>query len=293
VRGFDEFMQDALYGERGFYATGAGPGRRGADFITSPELGPLFGAVVANALAAWWHDLGQPDPYVVIEAGAGRGALRDAVLANTTAPLQYLTVEFADPWPDHGHVVMANELLDNLPFKIVEQTNDGWREVLVSDNGYVLGEPVRGFDPLRAQNGTRLPWHTRAVEWVERARNTAERVALVDYGTRATEELVGREWLRTYRAHGRGGDPLTDPGSQDITCDVAFDQLAPHRITTQADWLRAHGIDALVEQARATWTERAAIGDLEALKARSRVTEADALLDLDGLGSFLVAEWVP
>ncbi|MEY2425650.1 MAG: hypothetical protein QOI61_1222 [Actinomycetota bacterium] len=286
-------MQDALYGERGFYATGAGPGRRGADFITSPELGPLFGAVVANALAAWWHDLGQPDPYVVIEAGAGRGALRDAVLANTTAPLQYLTVEFADPWPDHGHVVMANELLDNLPFKIVEQTNDGWREVLVSDNGYVLGEPVRGFDPLRAQNGTRLPWHTRAVEWVERARNTAERVALVDYGTRATEELVGREWLRTYRAHGRGGDPLTDPGSQDITCDVAFDQLAPHRITTQADWLRAHGIDALVEQARATWTERAAIGDLEALKARSRVTEADALLDLDGLGSFLVAEWVP
>nr|MBA2608206.1 hypothetical protein [Actinomycetota bacterium] len=55
--------------------------------------------------------------------------------------------------------------------------------------------------------------------------------------------------------------------------------------------LRAHGIDGLVAAARATWRERAAIGDLEALKARSRVSEADALLDPSGAGGFLVAEW--
>ena len=56
-------------------------------------------------------------------------------------------------------------------------------------------------------------------------------------------------------------------------------------------WLRAHGIDELVEEGRAIWRERAAIGDLEAMRARSRVTEADALLDPAGLGAFRVLEW--
>ena len=43
--------------------------------------------------------------------------------------------------------------------------------------------------------------------------------------------------------------------------------------------------------ARATWNERAHLGDLEAVKARSRVSEGDALLDASGLGAFRVLEW--
>jgi SAM-dependent MidA family methyltransferase len=271
--GFDVFMDDALYGVNGFYRQRRGAGRRGADFITSPEVGPLFGAVFANALEAWGARR-------VVEAGAGRGALRDAILANSRTPLDYTTVEFDDPWPGSADVVIANELLDNLPFKIVD--GDG-REVLVANGAFVA----------RSSAETWLPVHTRAIEWIERAKATAPRVVCVDYGVATTNELIGREWLRTYREHGRGGDPLHNPGSQDITADVAFDQLAPDRLTTQAEWLRVHGIDALVDAARATWKERAAIGDLEALKARSRVSEADALLDPAGLGGFLVAEWVP
>ena len=47
---FAEVMEQALYDpESGFYATSGVAGRRG-DFITSPEVGPLFGAVVARAL---------------------------------------------------------------------------------------------------------------------------------------------------------------------------------------------------------------------------------------------------
>ncbi len=280
--GFDVFMDAALYGANGFYATGRGAGRRGADFITSPEVGPLFGAVIANALG---------DARVVIEAGAGRGALRDAILA--VAPsLEYITVEYDDPWPGDADVIIANELLDNLPFKIVERAGDEWFELLVADGTFVRGDAVDFA--ADAPDGTRLPWHTSAQLWVTRACLSADRVVLFDYGTRTTAELVGREWLRTYRAHGRGGEPLADPGSQDITCDVAFDQLPPpDALTTQAEWLRAHGIDALVDAARATWTERAHIGDLAALKARSRVTESEALLDSAGLGGFLVADYVP
>ncbi len=279
---FDVFMESALYGPKGFYARGRGAGRRGADFITSPEVGPLFGAVVARALG---------DARLVVEAGAGGGALRDAILA-VRRDIEYVTVEFDDPWPDgNADVVIANELLDNLPFKIVERVGDEWVELLVAGGEFVRGGTL-AFD-VDAPAGTRLPVHTRAREWVQRARATARRVVLFDYGTRTTAELIGREWLRTYREHGRGGDPLHEPGSQDITTDVAFDQLGDARITTQAEWLRAQGIDELVAEARATWTERAAIGDLAALKARSRVNEADALVDPEGLGGFLVAEYVP
>jgi SAM-dependent MidA family methyltransferase len=282
--GFDVFMEQALYGPDGFYARGRGAGRRGADFITSPEVGPLFGAVIANALADW-------DARVVIEAGAGRGALRDAVLAAARTPLEYLTVEFDDPWPGDADVVIANELLDNLPCKIVERTTDGWREVCVDGNAFVLGDAVDFVADVPV--GARVPWHTAAQLWVERACLSADRVLLFDYGTPTTAELADREWLRTYREHGRGAGPLDAPGTQDITTDVAFDQLSPDALTIQADWLRAHGIDALVDEARTVWQERAHLGDLEALKARSRVNEAEALLDPKGLGSFLVAEYVP
>ena len=85
---------------------------------------------------------------------------------------------------------------------------------------------------------------------------------------------------------------LDDLGRQDITCDVAVNQLPPASANTaQAEWLRSHGLDALVAEGRATWTERASVGDLEAIKARSRVTEADALTDPSGLGAFRVIEW--
>ncbi len=320
--GFDDFMDTALYGGGGFYSSGSAPGRRGAAFLTSPEIGPLFGAVVARALDAWWHQLGQPSPFPVVEAGGGRGSLATAILAakpRCADALHYVVVERAAParteaativdaraeLPEPGSlgmtgVVLANELLDNLVFKVVERAHDGWRELRVVRDGdryaFGMGEKVPRFDHIHAEVGARIPWHTAAIQWLSRARCVFEQshIALIDYGTRTTDELArwaGRDWLRTYRDLGRGKDPLREPGSQDITTDIAFVQLAPHSLSTQADWLRAHGIDGLVAAARATWRERAAIGDLEALKARSRVSEAHALLDPSGPGGFLVAEW--
>ena len=77
---FDQFMSLALYGEAGFYTRHGQAGRRG-DFITSPEIGPLFGAVVARALDDWWRELGCPAPFTVVEVGAGPGTLARSVLA--------------------------------------------------------------------------------------------------------------------------------------------------------------------------------------------------------------------
>jgi SAM-dependent MidA family methyltransferase len=104
-----------------------------------------------------------------------------------------------------------------------------------------------------------------------------------------------REWVRTYRRHGRGGAPLEHLGEQDVTCEVAVDQLAafrpPSSDRSQADFLREHGIDALADAARRHWHERAHIGDLDALAARSRIGESAALTDPSGLGAFRVLEW--
>ena len=85
---------------------------------------------------------------------------------------------------------------------------------------------------------------------------------------------------------------LDVPGKQDITADVAVDQLPePDAVRTQAQFLQRFGIDELVEEGRAAWTSAAARADLEAVRMRSRPVEAEALLDPAGLGGFTVLEW--
>jgi SAM-dependent MidA family methyltransferase len=120
---------------------------------------------------------------------------------------------------------------------------------------------------------------------------------VVDYVSR-TAELAARPtrtWLRTYRGHERGDPPLEGPGTQDVTVEVCIDQLErirqPTRVETQADFLRAHGMAELVEEGKRIWRERAAVGDLDAIRGRSRISEAEALSDPTGLGAFRVVEW--
>lgn len=83
---FDRFMELALYGEGGFFAAGHGAGRAGRDFVTSPEVGPLFGVCMARALDRMWHELDEPDPFLVIEAGAGNGRLARGVAGRAPVP---------------------------------------------------------------------------------------------------------------------------------------------------------------------------------------------------------------
>jgi SAM-dependent MidA family methyltransferase len=193
-------------------------------------------------------------------------------------------------------VVLANELLDNLAFRLLELTADGWREVYV-ENGVEVLEPTDHTPAVEARIGARVPIQAQAAAWVRDALAVVRRgrVVAIDY-TDTTAAMAARpwsDWVRTYRSHGRGSGPLDDPGSQDITCEVAVDQLPPPTsVRTQAEFLRAHGIEQLTDSARAAWEERAAIGDLEALKSRSRLSEAAALTDPAGLGGFSVLEWV-
>jgi SAM-dependent MidA family methyltransferase len=358
---YEAFVDAALYDpEGGFYASGGGAGRRG-DFLTAPEVGPLFGAVVARALDSWWDELGRPDPYVVVDAGAGPGTLARAVLAADPAcapALRYVLVEWsASQRAEHADgrlplvppaeaftggagsdgegddedalatrgigplvvsladlpavrftgVVLANELVDNLAFGLAVW-DSGWHEARVAldaDGGFAevlvpLGGPVPAGLPAVAALGARAPLQRAAAAWLRAALDLVERgrVVMLDYTseTAAMAARPWREWLRTYRGHERGGHPLRHPGTQDITCEVALDQLAavqePDSVRSQAQFLAFHGLDDLVAEGRRIWTERAPVADLAAVRARSRVREGEALTDPNGLGRFSVVEWV-
>jgi SAM-dependent MidA family methyltransferase len=154
---FAAVMAAALYDpDHGFYRTGGAAGRRRGDFITSPEVGPLFGAVVARALDRCWRALGEPDPFTVVEGGAGVGTLAVTVRAAQPAcarALRYILVEQSPELrarhgdhlpPEEGFistadlpeepvtgVVLANELLDNLPVRLLEHRDGTWLEVHV------------------------------------------------------------------------------------------------------------------------------------------------------------------
>lgn len=323
---FDEFLDGALYGPQGFYSTGGRAGRRG-DFITSPEVGPLFGAVLARWCDATWRELGEPDDFQVYDLGAGPGTLARSILAATPECLggdasRYVAVELSaeqrarhpdgvtsiDVLPDGplSGVVIANELLDNVPFRLL--VFDGsWREAWVLREGESasevlrdVGEPLPVRLPERAPHGARVPWHERGVQMMRDVKDRLDgRLLVIDYMVPVTASLAQRpwrEWLRTYRGQERGSHYLRDVGRQDVTTEVCIDQLeaglgAARSIRSQAQFLQLWGIDELVEEGKRVWEAEAARPGLRAMTMRSRISEAEALLDPASLGSFTVITW--
>ncbi|MEZ0240300.1 MAG: class I SAM-dependent methyltransferase [Chloroflexota bacterium] len=158
---FARFMDLVLYDpESGYYRSqDARPGR-GGDFLTAPELHPIFGEMLARAVAQAWERMERPDPFVVVEHGAGEGALATSLLdAVRDTPLagsiRYRPVEvderrmralrdrletagLADrleggpPDAPFDGVVLANEVLDALPVHRVRRVDGELRELVVA-----------------------------------------------------------------------------------------------------------------------------------------------------------------
>jgi len=154
---FDDYMRRCLYHPRfGYYASGQVRFGEGGDFVTAPELSPLFGAALARPVAAV---LGQLDGGDVLELGAGSGALSLSLLAALetlgAAPREYLILEtsaalaarqreaiaarlprwlgrvrWLDRWPENFcGALLANEVLDAMPVARFVIGTDGAREI--------------------------------------------------------------------------------------------------------------------------------------------------------------------
>jgi SAM-dependent MidA family methyltransferase len=164
---FREWMNAALYDPDGGYYQRSHRERwgRAGDYRTSPERSVLFAATFARYFARLYEDLGRPDVWTIVEAGAGGGNFAAGVLdtfarqfPHVFAATRYVifdvskdaqrrtqerVVEFGDhvrfcsDWDqisvEHG-VVFSNELLDAFPVHRVEQTDEGLRELYVTVN---------------------------------------------------------------------------------------------------------------------------------------------------------------
>jgi SAM-dependent MidA family methyltransferase len=161
---FHDYMETVLYHpHHGYYATRQPMGRSG-DYLTSPEVHPIFGALVGKQLSQLWELLGRPQPFDVVEQGAGTGRLARDILrwAQTRAPelfdaLRYRIVEVSPalrrrqeetlaglPDPEGGiecleelpeeleGCLLSNELIDSFPVHRIAHQERQLMEVYVS-----------------------------------------------------------------------------------------------------------------------------------------------------------------
>ena len=164
---FAEYMEMALYHPHyGYYAANHGKIGAHGDFLTSPHLAVDFGELLAKQFAEMWQILGQPQPFTLVEMGAGQGLLAANVLGGLQhqhpdcfAALEYVIVEKSaaliaeqkqrlkswqsrlqiewrslDEIPASSIVgcVFSNELIDAFPVHLVTLVDQALQEIYVT-----------------------------------------------------------------------------------------------------------------------------------------------------------------
>jgi SAM-dependent MidA family methyltransferase len=290
---FDRYMALALYAPGlGYYARSQPFGRwpaSGSDFVTAPELTPLFGRALARQIE---QALRACDSDTVLEFGAGSGALAEVLLEATGAPLQqYRIVELSAAlrarqaerlarfgarvqWLERlpeaiDAVVVANEVLDAMPVQLIAFDGQRWHErgVALDAAGAVAwaDRPTTLCPPIEAPwlPGTVTEVHAQAHAFIGSVAQCLRRGAafLLDYGFPAHEYYHPQRTggtLMCHRAHRADADPLSDIGLKDITAHVDFTGIALAAqdaglqvlgYTSQARFLINCGLPATMQQA--------------------------------------------
>ena len=309
----------ALYGPDGFFRRTGGPADH---FRTSAHASPLFATALATLVERLDDALGRPDPFDVVDLGAGRGELLTGMLAALPGRLSSrvrpravelgpapATLDGRIAWLDQPPtrvtgLLVATEWLDNVPVEVVELDEDGVpRYVDVTPDGTESpGDPVDGEDlewltrwwPLAVPGARAEIGRPRDEAWSAAASTVERGLALaVDYGHFAgARPLFGS--LTGFR-DGREIVPVPD-GSGDVTSAVALDSLTssvrsgrvPPQLLTQATALRALGLDGRRPPLSLAATDPAAY-----VRGLSRAGAAAELTDVDGLGAhWWVMQWV-
>lgn len=264
---FARYMEHALYAPgQGYYTGGASKFGAEGDFVTAPELSPLFAATLARQLA----EILAQAPGDVLELGAGSGRLAADLLPELDElerlPARYCIlepsaalragqqermarlparlagrVEWLERLPEAlCGVVLANEVLDALPVHLIVWREDGIfeRGVTWSEGRFEFANRALPDGALRAQAqridppvpyGSELSLAVPAL-----VRSLAERLVqgvllFIDYGFGEAEYYHAqrnRGTLMCHYRHRAHDDPLFLPGLQDITCHVNFSAVA-------------------------------------------------------------------
>jgi SAM-dependent MidA family methyltransferase len=307
---FARYMDLALHCPGlGYYGGGAhkfGTNAEGGDFVTAPELTPLFGKTLATQVT---QILAASHP-IVLEVGAGSGRLAaDLLLALCEAgqlPDRYLILELSgelrarqketiasaaptllqrvswlDSLPENfSGCVIGNELLDAMPVHALAWRADGLieRGVTHHDGVFVWSErPAADFleDAVRPIPVT-APYESEigltATSWVAEwgRRLEAGVVLLIDYGLSRHEYYhPGRNGgtLRCHYRHRAHDDLFWWPGLSDITAHIDF--------TAIAEAGHGSGLDVLGYTNQANFLINLGLG--ERLALRREQDEASAL----------------
>ncbi len=264
---FSRFMELALYAPGlGYYAAGARKFGKEGDFVTAPEISPLFGRTLARQVA---EIMAHSSPSIV-ELGAGSGKLaadmllelermgslpehyyildlsadlreRQHALLHERAPHLLGRVGWLDTLPESiSGAVVANEVLDAMPVHLLRWDSSEVTERGVSSvgDGFVWRDhPVQTRGLLQATERIRVPDGYQSeisLSACGLVRSLCERlhkgVALfIDYGFGAGEYYHPQRMQGTLMCHYRHhahGDPFFLPGLQDITAHVNFSAIA-------------------------------------------------------------------
>ncbi len=243
----------------GYYRTKIAVGADG-DFITAPEISQMFGELIGLWCVEVWRSMGSPDPFYLVECGPGRGTLMaDALRAAKVAPdflsaLEVRLVEISIPLREKQHaaldgcgvkvvwhanvdeippgpaIFIANEFFDALPVRHYVHNGGGWRERLVG-----LDETGALCFGLGAAHETAIGAHGEQDDILEvgvAASRVMTQLAVrivtqggallaIDYGYL---EPAWGETLQAVRGH-QFVDPLSEPGTADLTAHVNFTGL--------------------------------------------------------------------
>ncbi len=264
---FSRFMELALYAPGlGYYSGNARKFGAAGDFVTAPELSPLF----AQTLAAQVEPILAASAPHILEAGAGSGALAVGLLRELerrgALPERYDILELSgelrarqqeavargvphlagrvgwlDVLPDtFSGLVVANELLDALPANLVAWREDGIfeRGVALADDAFAWQERPAAGALLAVSQGLTFvspPYvseiNLAARAWVSEWGRVLKQGALllIDYGFSQREVYHPQRAEGTLMCHYRHhahGDPFWLPGLNDITAHVDFTAVA-------------------------------------------------------------------
>ena len=266
---FDQFMQLVLYAPQlGYYAAGArkfGDSASGGDFVTAPEISPLF----AQALAQQITQLFEQVPARIVEFGAGSGALASDLMAafekREVALESYSIVEVSSDliyrqrerlhaapvdWlstPPEGFegVMLANEVLDVMPVKLfVKRGNVTFERGVAnrSAGSFAFVQRLAGEDlaaavaAIETEHGTFPDGYASEVSliaesWMRSSAQWLARGALlvIDYGFPQREYYHPQRLMGTVMCHFRHhvhSDPLWMAGLNDVTAHVDFSAMA-------------------------------------------------------------------